>query len=1007
MKKLFILFTVIFISTAIFAQDDLAKATENFNLAKQYTAHNNFDKAIECYNTSSTLFKKAGQIPNYVISELSLSELLINVGRIKEAGEKLTNIESDGITSFGEKSKVIAHLYSLQGRIAFMSSDITTAKIKMNKALDIKIELFGAESVEAAMNMNDLALVYAQTGQVDSAIYYYEKNISIIIANQGEESPLLPTAYINLSNLYITLGKYDEAIEMKNKVIDIVYQTQGEFSPEIGEAYSGLGNAYISKGEYKSAEDFLLKSNDIFTQLYGKDNYKIATNYINLGNIYSNTGNYDFALQYYFLATKILENNFAENPELPSLYNNIGLVCRKQGNYPNAEIFFNKALESKIKSTGELNHQVAIIYSNLGSVNRAKNDTAQAVLNFRKSIDIMTTLYGKHNPSIVNPLLNVANIFFEQSKIDTALIFFQKSLIANSKSFDNENIEVNPPLTDYYDGIKLLEALNGKAKVYMFLYSEDSLNLYLDKALNNILLCDTLITQLRKSVYSKEDKIRLNGEISNVFDNAMEIGYMIKLANYKPNIDELMFYFIERNKTSTLLQAIADAKAENFSDVPENLVDEEKFIKQNINSYSQKIAEAETARESNFYRELLLEQNQRYQEIVEIYKNEYPSYYNAKFNVSLSNTKDIQETLDANTAMINYYVSNDYIFAYIITNNETQLIMSEFSDDEIYNIEEFNDVILSYLEDDIKKYETLAYQIYEHLFFFKLPSRITRLIIIPDKILGTLSFDALFYEKYNGAVKDYINYPFLVKNYNISYSYSATLFNETSKIDYSKTDREDIFALAPVFKPDNPQVFNDNAISTIMGTETEIQNLEKEFEDHKFTFESLMNQQANEYLVKRALNLKSYKILHIATHGFVNFENPELSALILSNDQQQIEDGILYSGEIYNLSLKTDLITLSACETARGKFSKGEGVIGLSRAFIYAGTKNLIISLWKVADIPTTELMTLFYKHLLDDNKKLQGDILYGDALHKAKLDMINGRYSHPFFWSSFILIGQ
>ena len=107
------------------------------------------------------------------------------------------------------------------------------------------------------------------------------------------------------------------------------------------------------------------------------------------------------------------------------------------------------------------------------------------------------------------------------------------------------------------------------------------------------------------------------------------------------------------------------------------------------------------------------------------------------------------------------------------------------------------------------------------------------------------------------------------------------------------------------------------------------------------------------------------------------------------------------------MSLKSDLVVLSACETARGKFSKGEGVIGLSRAFIYAGTKNLIISLWKVADLPTTELMTKFYEHLLDENKKLSGDINFNTALHQAKIDLINSEYGHPFFWSSFILIGK
>lgn len=1007
MKKITFVIILFFSVQFAFSQEDLSKASEYFNQAKQYTSENNFDKAIESYEKASSIFKSYDKTQNYIISELSLSELLINIGEITKAEPKLSAILPDAILLFNEKSKVVAQIYSLQGRIAFMTSKIGIAKAKMNKALQIKIELFGEESVEAAMNMNDLALVYSQIGEIDSAIYFYEKNIAIIKNVQGENSSLLPTAYINLSNLYITLGRYGDAIEMKNKVIEIMTATQGEITPEVGEAYSGLGNAYIVKGEYKIAEDFLLKSNEIFTQIYGKDNFKIATNYINLGNIYSNEDNYDYALQYYFLATKILEAKFSSNPELPSLYNNIGLVCRKQGNYQNAEIFFNKALDAKQNNENEFNHKSAVIYSNLGSVYREKQDTIEAMKHFEKSISIFTYLYGNHNPNLVNPLLNIANIYYEQNNIDTALLYFQKSIIANSKTFSNEDFEINPPLDNYFDGVKFLEGINGKAKVYMYLYSKDSNSVYLDKALTNILLCDTLITQLRKSLFSKKDKIRLNSEISNVFDNAVEICYMIKLAGYRNDITELLFYFIERNKTSTLLQSIADAKANSFSDIPDSLIVAEKNIKTRINNFNQEIAKSTTNEKTNFYRNKLMEENQKYKEIIELYKTKYPSYYKAKFNVSLSSTSDIQEIIDNKTAVINYYISNDYIFAYIITKTEKNVFASKISPDDFKNIKEFNKVILSYHENDVLQYEKLAYEIFKNIFFFELPTKIENLIIIPDGFLGTLSFEALFSEEYNGTVKDFKNYPFLIKKYQISYSYSATLFDEINDIDYSSLDRKDIFAAAPVFKPNNPQMFNDNAISTIIGTETEVNNIIDIFNNNKLSYVNLMNEQANEYGIKTQLKNNSFKILHIATHGFVSFENPELSALIFSNDDKRIDDGILYSGEIYNMSLKSDLVVLSACETARGKFSKGEGVIGLSRAFIYAGTKNLIISLWKVADLPTTELMTKFYEHLLDENKKLSGDINFNTALHQAKIDLINSEYGHPFFWSSFILIGK
>ena len=107
---------------------------------------------------------------------------------------------------------------------------------------------------------------------------------------------------------------------------------------------------------------------------------------------------------------------------------------------------------------------------------------------------------------------------------------------------------------------------------------------------------------------------------------------------------------------------------------------------------------------------------------------------------------------------------------------------------------------------------------------------------------------------------------------------------------------------------------------------------------------------------------------------------------------------------MYNLQLNSELVVLSACETGLGKISKGEGIIGLSRALLYAGTKNLVVSLWEVPDLSTSELMIGFYKNMLDNDQKNS----ISKYLRQAKLKMIDeGTYSHPYYWSPFILIGK
>jgi CHAT domain-containing protein len=146
--------------------------------------------------------------------------------------------------------------------------------------------------------------------------------------------------------------------------------------------------------------------------------------------------------------------------------------------------------------------------------------------------------------------------------------------------------------------------------------------------------------------------------------------------------------------------------------------------------------------------------------------------------------------------------------------------------------------------------------------------------------------------------------------------------------------------------------------------------------------------------------LSNYSYLHFATHGVVDESNPELSRIYLQADAES-EDGKLYTGEIYNLKLNADLVTLSACETGLGKISKGEGVIGLSRALVYAGAQNMIVSFWSVADDSTSELMKDFYDRMLNNPS-----MKFSDNLRASKQVLINGDYAAPYYWAPFVLLG-
>lgn len=150
--------------------------------------------------------------------------------------------------------------------------------------------------------------------------------------------------------------------------------------------------------------------------------------------------------------------------------------------------------------------------------------------------------------------------------------------------------------------------------------------------------------------------------------------------------------------------------------------------------------------------------------------------------------------------------------------------------------------------------------------------------------------------------------------------------------------------------------------------------------------------------------LAKYKIVHFATHGLLDTIHPEFSGLVFSlyNEKGEAEIGMLSLEDIYNLNLPVDMVVLSACQTALGKDVKGEGLIGLTRGFMYAGASRVVASLWAVNDAATANLMATFYRAMQHDHLPAAA------ALRKAQLEMQSSkRWANPYYWAGFELQGE
>lgn len=314
-----------------------------------------------------------------------------------------------------------------------------------------------------------------------------------------------------------------------------------------------------------------------------------------------------------------------------------------------------------------------------------------------------------------------------------------------------------------------------------------------------------------------------------------------------------------------------------------------------------------------------------------------------------------------------------------------------------------------------------------------------RMLVVADGALNYVPFEALVT---SAAVADFASAPYLIKTNEIIYTPSASVIGairqQTTKpagkamlvvadpVFNSVDDRAkgavtataagdtrglglasavaDVAGLAGGAATAAPNTANMMGLplARLNGTRAEADQISKLAKASGGTADVWLDLNASEENVETR-DTKKYRVIHIATHGLLDAERPQFTGVVLSLIGNKNQDGFLRTDEVFNLRLGAPLVMLSACETGLGKEKRGEGVMGLTRAFIYAGAPTVGVSLWSVADKSTAELMTEFYKRLLASDTASASA-----SMREAQLAMINGKkYSAPFYWAPFVLVGD
>lgn len=799
----------------------------------------------------------------------------------------------------------------------------------------------------------------------------------------------------NIGNSYINLDNLELAKESLEKSLQLQLSRSNTDSIALAETYSELGYIFTSTEDLNKAEIYLNSAKIIYEKLFSDEPWELFYIYQNLYEFYAKRKDFQQMAYYPKQLIHLYENITDKYDEdywnIADSYFKLGKTYELKDSLGLAIDYYSQALTLNLKFVNDRKKNIEDNYTNLSFIYRKQGDFQKAL----ESIDLANQLVEEQNDPIGKAeILNSKGVILmglnrEPESLETlnqALSYLKKN---------NKIIDKPLYLIILSDKLSLLNQIQKKDAKASSVKQIDHLS-------EEIL---ALVQSIRHEYQSDESKQLLSSNTRSIFEKMLQANLLAFQQKKDNSYKEKAFSIAEQAKAMVLLEAVNETEATQFINAPQKLLSQINQCKKSIGLLEKKAFQGEVA---NVEGDLIVLYN-RLESLNDSLKIISPNYYRLKYSTSEIDLKTTRKNLDG--YLIEYFVGDSTIYTFVIDNESTDIqilqtplnfplktwvtnlrkgIYSTFTENE---------------RDDIKQKtsaDTLAYAAYnlhEKLIKpitdkIKLSEKIT---IIPDGILGYIPFEILLKTKptnnqYFGSM-DY-----LVKDHQISYSYSTALLLEMQQKKLGK-ESKGFLGIAPSFEnsQDVPQFGNQNTRAGLVPLDFNIPEVE--------TIQDLVGGviQSGNSATKLAFlaEVSNKKFLHLATHGKANDQKGDYAYLAFAKTAHQ-EDQFLYNRDLYTIPLNTEMVVLSACETGIGELQKGEGIISLARGFSYAGAKSIITTLWSINDEKSMELMLNFYSKLKEGQSK-------DAALRQAKLDFID-KYSHrahPFYWAAFIPIGD
>jgi CHAT domain-containing protein/predicted negative regulator of RcsB-dependent stress response len=875
----------------------------------------------------------------------------------------------------------VAESLNNAGVINYASGDVLRAQEDFNQALDIWQEVKYDEGL--ASTLLNLGYLHGDLGNTDSALDFYRRALDVSqAANYRLRQALTFTA---TGGAYALQGEKQKALNLHNQALTL-FRTIGNRSGEAA-TLNGIGYLYDDLGNKAEALKFYAMALRLY-QAVGNQNYAAITlGYI--GRVYFALGNKEKALEFY--RQKLVTNRAVRDRRMESYtLKDIGNVLSSTAEKETALDYYKQALSLSrefMDRRGE-----AYILSSIGSLYEQLNSRPKALEFYKQALSLMQVVADRRGEVIT--LFNIARAERDSGRLADARARIERSL--------------------------------------------------------------GLIEYLRTKVASPSLRISYLETVYQHYEFYIDL--LMRMDRQEPGAGYgvLALEVNERARARVLLENLIESGTNIRQGVAPELLAEETQVRQQLNQKAEQYMRLLSGRFAPERASAIKKEVEallaRYEEVETKVRDKSPRYA-ALTQPRQLKLSDIQKELDQDTVLLEYSLGAERSYVWVVTSTSVNgFDLPSRSKIEAAAKKLYGQLATSNTHDkSVPMSETLARPSSPEANYLEAAAELSqtllgpvapllwrkRLAIVADGILQYIPFTALP-EPSQTTLGPVPSDPLVVGHEVVmlpSLSTLAVMRNEVR--GRTKASKAVAVIADPVFERDDPRVTaTGREGSTMSQTNPARRNKVRlrrgqlsgatiEDGDEPITFQRLpfTLQEAEEILsivpqaeAKRAVGfdaslrtaldpeLRQYRIIHFATHALLDNSHPELSGVVLSlvDRTGRPQDGFLRLNEIYNLDLPAELVVLSACQTALGKEARGEGLIGLTRGFMYAGVPRIVASLWRIDDRAAAELMRYFYEEMFWHR------LPPAAALRAAQIKMWKtAEWKFPHYWAAFVLEGE